>query len=644
MNWIELNKTEGLLTLVVIVNDKSILEGVKDCAFGLQREMTKLNICIECVWDDETIENYSMAKNAAIKYVQTKYVIFVKDEEFLKSFYDQIWIGAIANCDDPKDIDRAFTYKYSFERIMMLNNSRLSGLCVSVNAIKQVGGFNDMLESAEDYELLLRLEEYSPFLDSLDYFVKFANFEIKPVYREDFVTYAYVLARYRKKLEQIKLLTSAVKRTEDWAKLFDQKELLNKSFSAFVDNDEKLLKQMGIKDPIVVIMDEDNLCLDVIEEFASRFYKAALNVGRGVILIKNKNKQWIEHAKNMHIRAILGFQSDIFADINSDEVNVNAIDCPKFMDIFDHPLYISYFLMFPVNDYYCLSPDMNYAKFAKTNFTSVKEGYSWWPGGSRVSGLSLDWKNKTYDLIFMGSFTNYRDYIRDLYNLKGEERYIANKMLQVLKKDPNKTFEVAYKETIDLVSREDEYLHDLYNDRKLTLVTMNHLWMVARIVTALYREKVIKALLDSNIELHVYGNSWKNKIFAKYENLKIHREVSYEEGLLEMAKSKISLNVFSWHKNCITERVLNSMFNMSLCISDDSKALHENFIDGEELVVFNLKNIDELPDKVRFYLNNDNERKRIIANAYKKVSKNHSWERRVEDLDNIINEVLGLDD
>ena len=173
---------------------------------------------------------------------------------------------------------------------------------------------------------------------------------------------------------------------------------------------------------------------------------------------------------------------------------------------------------------------------------------------------------------------------------------------------------------------------------------MNHLWMVARIVTALYREKVIKALLDSNIELHVYGNSWKNKIFAKYENLKIHREVSYEEGLLEMAKSKISLNVFSWHKNCITERVLNSMFNMSLCISDDSKALHENFIDGEELVVFYLKNIDELPDKVRFYLNNDNERERIIANAYKKVSKNHSWERRVEDLDNIINEVLGLDD
>jgi spore maturation protein CgeB len=52
----------------------------------------------------------------------------------------------------------------------------------------------------------------------------------------------------------------------------------------------------------------------------------------------------------------------------------------------------------------------------------------------------------------------------------------------------------------------------------------------------------------------------------------------------------------------------------------------------------------EFKQKAIDYLNNDSERERIIANAYKKVSKNHSWERRVEDLDNIINEVLGLDD
>ena len=70
-----------------------------------------------------------------------------------------------------------------------------------------------------------------------------------------------------------------------------------------------------------------------------------------------------------------------------------------------------------------------------------------------------------------------------------------------------------------------------------------------------------------------------------------------------------------------------------------SKALSENFKDGEELIIYKLDKLEELPDKIRYYLNNKEERIRITNNAYENVKINHSWKKRVEEFEEILEEI-----
>ncbi len=49
----------------------------------------------------------------------------------------------------------------------------------------------------------------------------------------------------------------------------------------------------------------------------------------------------------------------------------------------------------------------------------------------------------------------------------------------------------------------------------------------------------------------------------------------------------------------------------------------------DEIVIFN--NIDDLINKVQFFLDNTNERLRISDNAYRRAIKEHSYQKRFTD-------------
>ena len=64
----------------------------------------------------------------------------------------------------------------------------------------------------------------------------------------------------------------------------------------------------------------------------------------------------------------------------------------------------------------------------------------------------------------------------------------------------------------------------------------------------------------------------------------------------------------------------------SLQITD--KCPQDWFKDGDEIVLY--KNNYNLLKKVKFYLNNDQERIRIANNGYKRLLKEHTYEHRIK--------------
>ncbi|MBQ1597642.1 MAG: glycosyltransferase family 1 protein, partial [Lachnospiraceae bacterium] len=98
-------------------------------------------------------------------------------------------------------------------------------------------------------------------------------------------------------------------------------------------------------------------------------------------------------------------------------------------------------------------------------------------------------------------------------------------------------------------------------------------------------------------------------------------------------QSKLSLNIMSWHKDSMTERVANMMINRCLVVSDESGYLVERY-GGEEpdMLLFDLEKIRELPGQIRYYLEHDNKRRATIERAYQKAIQNETWEKRTGEI------------
>ena len=106
--------------------------------------------------------------------------------------------------------------------------------------------------------------------------------------------------------------------------------------------------------------------------------------------------------------------------------------------------------------------------------------------------------------------------------------------------------------------------------------------------------------------------------------------VSYEKEMPEVfRKSKINLNIsLRSIESGMPLRVLDIMGAGGFLLSNYQPELAENFVDGEEMVLF--ESTEDLLWKVDYYLHHDEERKNIAYRGWKKTCEMFSYEKQVE--------------
>ena len=57
-------------------------------------------------------------------------------------------------------------------------------------------------------------------------------------------------------------------------------------------------------------------------------------------------------------------------------------------------------------------------------------------------------------------------------------------------------------------------------------------------------KKIVKILVDSGIDIHVFSNTWKRCPYANNKHLIIHSDISFDDSVEIMADSKISLKYY----------------------------------------------------------------------------------------------------
>lgn len=153
------------------------------------------------------------------------------------------------------------------------------------------------------------------------------------------------------------------------------------------------------------------------------------------------------------------------------------------------------------------------------------------------------------------------------------------------------------------------------------------------------RVDLIRSVTDA--EVHVFGElvvddpmsvlGWKEYLGAQ-PNVVLHPSVPYEEAMEILKKSKICLNSTPFFKNGSHERIFASLACGAVPITTDNLFVREFFKDGEDLILYQHRNLSEVNGKVNELLANENKRQAIAAKGRAKVMAEHTWDTRVDQL------------
>lgn len=327
-------------------------------------------------------------------------------------------------------------------------------------------------------------------------------------------------------------------------------------------------------------------------------------------------------------KAVIGIQSTYFSIQDNGTYLHDLIIGPKYNMFLDHPVFLKDSVTHGPKDYFLLIHDRNYINFVKRYYKDyITDCFQFAPAGVLPPDSSRS-LSKIYDISFIGTYNDYRQGLVSLYGRNPWTRHFGARCLYFLKQYPGWTVEKALEETLCFYNMQidDKAFEELfYNFRYLSTI-----------IAYYYREKVIATLLDAGITIHVFGDTWSRSPFARYPNCICHSNLTTYESIEVFQKSKISLNIMKWHKDGFTERISNSLLCQSLVLSDRSQYLEENFTNGEELVLFDLSELEYLPSLVNSLLSNPVLLEHITSNGYQKAIKQHLWIHRAKQLLNII--------
>lgn len=375
--------------------------------------------------------------------------------------------------------------------------------------------------------------------------------------------------------------------------------------------------------------------------FISAFKAAGINVIEDTHEISHKNTSGADLIK--HISPILENNKILFVmSINffpALSAICNIYKIPYVSLIVDCPVWelYSHEIQNPVNRIFIFDK-MQWLKFQKYNPASIFHlplsadinSYS-----ATVVNASESQKNKyACDISFIGSlYTEKCDYDSnkpmDAYT-KGFLDGIINTSTGLFGSNiiyeslNDKIVDTVYK-TFDLY----EFPELSFKDKK-AVVADN---VIGTKVSEEDRILVLKSLSEDfgyNVDLYTGSNT---KRLPKVNNR------GFAKTLTEMPiifnQSKINLNITTKTiQTGISQRVFDVLACGGFLISNYQEELFDFFTPGKDLETFS--SLDELHEKIEFYLNHDSARADIALNGYDTVAKFHSIENRIEQMISMI--------
>jgi spore maturation protein CgeB len=234
-------------------------------------------------------------------------------------------------------------------------------------------------------------------------------------------------------------------------------------------------------------------------------------------------------------------------------------------------------------------------------------------------------KEKLYDVVFLGSFQDH--FSRLEWWRKNYPEPLVEVMLAAV--------EIVFSDDRTSTTEAFQCVFNQYlADGRLEGVEINFTEILVELemyVKGKSRFDLISAFKETHV--HVFGaGDWK-RYFGDRKNVTIHAPVEYEEALQVIKSSKIVLNSFPWIKEGLHERILAGAVCGALVATNENIFLKETFKDKENILFFvPNRAFEQLEEAIRYYLENENERKKLVVAAREVVKDHHTWDQRLSKL------------
>lgn len=301
-------------------------------------------------------------------------------------------------------------------------------------------------------------------------------------------------------------------------------------------------------------------------------------------------------------------------------------DIPCVNIVVDHPFYYpSLYENLPLH-YYEVSIDRSHMAYLKKYYPEVKHNLF-----LPLAGTSLRpkqqyplIKDREIDILFTGNFTPKEQFDQYIYRLGDEYAAFYLSILKELIQNPSLQDDLVMEQHLK------EEFNDASNEELRT--TMSNMIFIDTYIRNYFREKVIQTLVDAKIHVHCIGHGW-HLLSCKHREYLSYEKNQYSLDCLErMTQAKLSVNVMPWFKDGAHDRVFNAMANGSISVTDHSRYLDEILTDNENVIFYDLKHLEELPDKICNLLSQPEKMQALSDNGFCLAQKSHTWIQRAQEL------------
>lgn len=385
---------------------------------------------------------------------------------------------------------------------------------------------------------------------------------------------------------------------------------------------------------ILILKPQGIICYGILDVLANNFGDALARKGIEIVYfdMKKENIQNLSSHINEKYDAVIDFYSGLLS-VKLQQPEGYLWDCigaPVFQICLDFPVYIMDTMSAWLQKYYVLCLDKYYINVIKECMPHITNAY-FFPMAGKSKKRKIAWEERVHDLVFIGSYANYREWLMQLNQYEEGIRNIGYTFFCIMKNNTGINQKQAFEMTLSQLN--------IQLSRQEFYQWMKKVGGIALAAAAYQRERVVETILQAGLQLEVYGNSWKASPLAQYPNLIINEAVCEEKYISTLERTKLSLNIMYCNKAGYSERYSYSMLNGAVCVSDESEYLKEEFINGENIIFYSLDSLERLPEMIKQLLNNPQKIQKISEAAYQKARKEHTWDDRVSRFINIVEQI-----